>query len=208
MNRKELAERIYDTAYITGEFLLRSGQTSNEYFDIFSSEADPITLKAIAHHMVALVPDNTDILAGLETGGSPIAIMLSQITLRPVRFVRKKAKDYGTCNLVEGGSVAGRGFTVIEDVVTSGGQIIKSVHELRKMGAFVTDALCVIDRESGGVQNLERIGIKLHALFTISELRGGSLRRLVPISRLQTPSLYKSGKSIYVLCLQKENKND
>ena len=171
MNRKELEKRIYDTAYSKGEFLLRSGQTSNEYFDIFSSEADPIILKAIAEHMVALVPSNADILAGLETGGSPIAIMLSQITLRPVRFVRKKAKDYGTCNLVEGGPVAGRGLTVIEDVVTSGGQIIESVRELRALGAFVPDALCVIDRESGGKQNLERIGIKLHALFTVSDFQ-------------------------------------
>lgn len=171
MNRKELAERIYDTAYSKGEFLLRSGQTSNEYFDIFSSEADPPTLKAIAHHMVALVPGNTDMLAGLEMGGNPIATMLSQITGLPARFVRKRAKDYGTCRLVEGGPVAGRGLTVIEDVVTSGGQIIESVRELRALGAIVPDALCVIDRESGGVQNLERIGIKLHALFTISELR-------------------------------------
>lgn len=150
---------------------MRSGQTSNEYFDKYLFETDPIILKTIAEEMAELVPGNTEKLAGLEMGGIPIITMLSQITGIPALFVGKKAKAYGTCKLAEGGQVSGKALVVVEDVVTSGGQIIESVRELRGMGAFVSDVLCVTDRESGGTENLLEIGITLHALFTMSELR-------------------------------------
>jgi orotate phosphoribosyltransferase len=60
---------------------------------------------------------------------------------------------------------------IIEDVVTSGGQILDSTSKLRKLGADITDVLCVIDREAGGVENLAREHLKLHALFKMSELK-------------------------------------
>ncbi len=87
-----LARRVYATAHITGEFLLRSGAKSNEYFDKYLFESDPDLLKHIAIAMVPLVPPGIDALAGLEMGGIPIATMLSQLTGLPLLFVRKKAK--------------------------------------------------------------------------------------------------------------------
>ena len=75
-----LAKRIYDTAHITGDFTLRSGAKSHEYFDKYLFEADPDLLKHIALAMVKLVPPGVDALAGLEMGGIPIATMLSQLT--------------------------------------------------------------------------------------------------------------------------------
>jgi orotate phosphoribosyltransferase len=171
MNRIELSRRIFEVSNLKGDFLLRSGQTSNEYFDKYLFEADPVLLKAIAEAMSALVPVGTDELAGLEMGGIPIATMLSQITGIPSLFVRKKAKPYGTCKLAEGGPVSGRRLVVIEDVVTSGGQILESVRELRNMGSIITDVLCVIDRESGGAENLHVEGLNLHPLFTMTELK-------------------------------------
>ena len=167
-----LAKRIYDTAHITGEFLLRSGVTSNEYFDKYLFEANPDLLKHIALAMVEHVPPGIDALAGLEMGGIPIATMLSQLTGLPVLFVRKEAKKYGTCKIAEGGQVKGRKLLIVEDVVTSGGAILDAAKALREEGAVLADVICVIDRESGGGSaNLAKIDLKLKALFTMSELK-------------------------------------
>ena len=170
MDRAELAAAIYDRTHLTGEFVLRSGMTSTEYFDKYLFESDPVLLRTICEHLAPLVPAGTDALAGLELGGVPIATVLSQLTGIPAYFVRKEAKTYGTCRLAEGGDIEGRRITVVEDVVTSGGQVIISCGELRDRGATVEHALCVIDRESGGPTGLADIGVTLHPLFTMTEL--------------------------------------
>jgi len=170
MDRADLAAAIFDRTHLTGEFVLRSGVTSNEYFDKYLFEADPVLLRTICEHLVPLVPEGTEALAGLELGGVPIATVLSQLTGIPAYFVRKEAKTYGTCRLAEGGDIDGRRITVVEDVVTSGGQVITSCGDLRERGAVVEHALCVIDRESGGPAGLADIGVTLHPLFTMTEL--------------------------------------
>jgi orotate phosphoribosyltransferase len=170
-HRATLAAAIYASSHITGEFVLRSGAVSNEYFDKYRFEADPPLLREIATALVPLIPPDTDALAGLELGGVPIATELSQVTGLPAYFVRKEAKTYGTCQLAEGGEVDGRRLTVVEDVVTSGGQVITSCGDLRQRGAIVAHALCVIDRESGGPQGLADIGVELRPLFTMTELK-------------------------------------
>ncbi len=166
-----LAKRIYDTAHITGEFTLRSGAKSNEYFDKYLFEADPALLKDIAAALVALVPPGIAALAVLEMGGIPIATLLSELTGLPVLFVRKKAKEYGTCKIAEGGTVSGRNLLVVEDVVTSGGAILDAAKALRAEGANLHSVICVIDRESGGAANLAKSDLILTPLFTMSELK-------------------------------------
>lgn len=170
MSREGLAGQVVKTALLHGTFTLRSGAVSNVYFDKYRFEANPRMIAAIAKEMKALVPGGIDMLAGLEMGGIPVATMLGQETGLPVLFVRKKAKDYGTCKLAEGGEIAGKKLLIVEDVVTSGGQILLSAAELRALGAVVTDVVCVIDRESGGVDNLAKEGLRLHSLFKMSEL--------------------------------------
>jgi orotate phosphoribosyltransferase len=167
----ELARRVHETAHLTGTFTLRSGQVSHEYFDKYQFEADPILLRDIAEAMAPLVPPDTEVLAGLELGGIPIVTVLSQVTGIPAVFVRKAAKDYGTCRLAEGGEIEGRRVTVVEDVVTTGGQVLLSCAELRERGAVVDTVLCVIDREAGGPEAFAEIGLALRALFTMSELK-------------------------------------
>lgn len=171
MEHYKLARQVYTASHIEGHFVLRSGRTSNEYFDKYLFEADPCLLKAIAESMAGMVPNNCDMLAGLEMGGIPLATLLSQVTGLPALFVRKKAKEYGTCKLVEGQNVAGKRLVVVEDVVTSGGHIIESTKELRRLGATVEDVICVIDRESGASENLGKEGLSFRALFTMSELK-------------------------------------
>lgn len=171
MNKYELAIKIFDTAHLTGEFLLRSGKISNEYFDKYRFEADPVLLNEIAEQMVSLIPEGTEVLAGLEMGGIPLATVLSLKTGLPVIFVRKEAKKYGTCKVAEGGEFAGKKVCIIEDVVTTGGQINLSAVDLRDQGAIVDSVLCVILREPKAYDNLGEKGLGLIPLFTMEEIK-------------------------------------
>ncbi|MEK6555890.1 MAG: orotate phosphoribosyltransferase [Bdellovibrionota bacterium] len=172
MKNNDLAQKIYKAAYITGDFLLRSGQRSKEYFDKYRFESNPALLKSIAQEMAKLLPKDIDGIAGLEVGGIPIATAISLETGIPVCFVRKEAKEYGTCLFAEGFDVKGKRLCVIEDVVTSGGQVIISTKDLRSAGAIVQNVLCVIDREQGGREKLEAVDLNFKSLFTMTELKG------------------------------------
>jgi orotate phosphoribosyltransferase len=171
MTQNQLAKTIYETCSLKGTFKLRSGQTASEYFDKYQLEARPELLKEIAAGMAALLPAGSQVLAGLEMGGIPVATAMSLVTGLPCVFVRKKAKEYGTCRIAEGVAVEGLGVSVIEDVVTTGGAIVDGVKALREGGARVDTVLCVIDREQGGAARLKEIGLTLKSLFTASELR-------------------------------------
>ena len=169
-DRHLLALRIYERAHLTGSFVLRSGATSSEYFDKYLFESDPALLREIARALADLIPAGVDAVAGLELGGVPLAVMVSQVSGLPTLFVRKQAKSHGTCRLAEGGTVAGRRLAVIEDVVTPGGQVIESCRQLRAEGAELAAVMCVIDREAGGAETLAGEGLQLRSLFTTSEL--------------------------------------
>lgn len=170
MTKNELAKKIYDIAHLTGEFKLRSGQVSNEYFDKYRFEAQPLLLKEIAKQMAPLIPKGTEVLAGLEMGGIPIATALSLETGIPCVFVRKEAKEYGTCKFAEGLEIKDKNVCVIEDVVTTGGQVVLSTVDLRSIGAKVSHVLCVIHR--GPVfpePKLTEVGLTLTPLFMKSD---------------------------------------
>lgn len=170
MERSELAAAVHRASHLRGEFRLRSGAIAAEYFDKYQFESDPRLLHEVVSALESLVPKDVEVLAGLELGGVPIATLLSQLTGLPAVFVRKAAKTYGTCRLAEGGEIESRQLVLVEDVVTSGGQILESAVELRARGARVAHAICVIDREAGGGEALAEAGIALRSLFTSSEL--------------------------------------
>jgi orotate phosphoribosyltransferase len=170
MEIDQLARRVGEVAQLSGEFRLRSGLTAETYFDKYQFESDPVLLHAIAGELVALIPPGTEILAGLELGGIPVVTALSLASGLPAVFVRKAAKSYGTAKLAEGPSIDGRNVLVVEDVVTTGGQVVASTTDLRNLGAIVTTALCVIDREQGGTDALAAGGIALRSLFTRSDI--------------------------------------
>ena len=168
---ESLARRIYNRSHLIGEFKLRSGATSDEYFDKYLFESDPELLREVAQALARLLPDEVDAVAGLELGGVPLATVLSQVAGLPALFVRKQAKTYGTCRLAEGGEVAGRRLVVIEDIVSSGGQVVASCRALRERGAEIAAVLCVVDRESGGAAAIAAEGLELRSAFTMSEVR-------------------------------------
>ena len=170
MNRLDLARQIFDVAHLTGEFRLRSGETAREYFDKYLFEANPTLLGEIARQLAFLVPPDTEVLAGLELGGIPVATALALNTGLPVAFVRTTAKQYGTCKLAEGAEVAGRRVCVVEDVVTTGGQILLSTADLQRLGADVRAVLCVLERDARGRETLAAQGLRLISLFTRDDL--------------------------------------
>ncbi|MGW1709675.1 orotate phosphoribosyltransferase [Streptomyces sp. NPDC002206] len=171
MTDSDVALRIHTASHLTGQFTLRSGRTATEYFDKYRFEADPVLLDEIARQMALLVPSGTEVLAGLEMGGIPVVTALGRHTGLPCAFVRKRAKPYGTCRLAE---VEGRRVSIVEDVVTSGGQIVLSTADLRGLGAQVGEALCVIDREQGGADALAVQNIELLSLLTAEDLRAAA----------------------------------
>jgi len=173
VDKTELAKRAQETCYLQGHFVLRSGQTTDFYFDKYLLEGDPQLLQAVAELMAPLIPKRTEVLAGLELGGVPISTALSLLTGLPQVMVRKVAKAYGTAKLAEGPDVAGRRLLVVEDVITTGGQVVTSTGDLRERGAVVDSALCVIDRRpqlGNGVDALAAAGLSLVSLFSAKDL--------------------------------------
>jgi orotate phosphoribosyltransferase len=168
--RDELARRLVERCRLTGSFTLRSGSRTDIYFDKYRFESDPELLGAVASQLVELLPAGTEVLAGLELGGVPLATAISLASGLPVAFVRKQAKAYGTARLAEGVELDGRQVTIVEDVVSTGGQVVASVADLRALGAVVDHAVCAVDREQGGTDALARDDVALHALFTMTEL--------------------------------------
>ena len=169
--KRDIAKEIYKQAHLEGKFLLRSGQFSNEYFDKYLFEANPSLLRKIAKGMCELIPKDIEVLAGLEMGGIPLVTAISLDAGIQCTFVRKKAKEYGTCRFAEGAQVSGRNICIVEDVVTTGGQIIKSANMLREVGATVDFVLCAIHRNPDATEILAKEGLTLIPYMTMEYIK-------------------------------------
>jgi orotate phosphoribosyltransferase len=167
----QLAHDIDARCRLRGEFTLRSGQRTTEYFDKYLFESDPGLIRRVAGQMAGLVPDGTALLGGLELGGVPLAAVLSQLTGLPALFIRKQAKTYGTCRLAEGGDPRRRSVTLVEDVITTGGAVLAAATALRELGATVTTVVCAIDRSPGtGTGSLADAGLSVRSVLTKAQL--------------------------------------
>lgn len=151
---------------LSGSFRLRSGIVASQYFDKYRFQSDPALLETICNELKSLVPADIDAFAGLELGGIPLAVVLGRLCQKPVFFVRKKRKDYGTNNLVEGGDISGFSLCVVEDVISTGGQVIESVAELRREGAVVKYVVAVLFRSNDVKARLSEYGLEAKGLFT------------------------------------------
>ncbi|QSR32972.1 orotate phosphoribosyltransferase [Nocardioides sp. S5] len=165
-----LAADIDATCRLTGEFTLRSGQVADTYFDKYLFEAQPALLDRVAAQVVDLLPEDTELLGGLELGGVPIATMVSARTRLPALFVRKQAKEYGTAKLAEGPDVSGRRVTLVEDVITTGGAVRDATRALRELGAVVEVVVCAIDRSPEGEDPLAGVGLEIRSVLTRADL--------------------------------------
>ena len=149
MTDSTLAADVRAISSLQGEFRLRSGQVSTTYFDKYRFEADPMMLRRVAAAMIPLLPAETELLAGLELGGVPIATAMSLESGISTVFVRKQAKEYGTCLAVEGGDVQGKRVVLIEDVITTGGAVADAFRLTGEAGAEVIGVVCAIWRGDG-----------------------------------------------------------
>jgi orotate phosphoribosyltransferase len=167
---RELGRDLVKASYLKGDFVLRSGKRSNRYFDKFLFETDPALLRRLGKHLAALVPSETQRLAAPELGAVLLGGAVSMETGLPLVLVRKEPKGYGTSKQIEGRFAAGDKFTVIEDVVTTGGDSLRSAQVLRDAGAEVIHLVVVLDRGEGGEENIRGAGIPYSPLFRVQDL--------------------------------------
>lgn len=168
--RESLGRELVKASYLKGDFVLRSGKRSNRYFDKFLFETDPALLKRLGSQLAALVPSETQRLAAPELGAVLLGGAVSMETGLPLVLVRKEPKGYGTAKQLEGRVSAGDRVTVIEDVVTTGGDSLRSAQVLRDAGLEVIHLVVVLDRGEGGEENIRNAGIPYSPLFRLQDL--------------------------------------
>ena len=176
MDDAQLVRALREHAYLEGDFVLRSGKRSKYYLDKYRFETVPDLLEALGARLAAAVAElepGAVRLAGPELGAVALAAAASLASRLPFLIVRGVAKEYGTANRLEGAYEAGDRVVLIEDVVTSGGAAADAVRALRQAALECRTAICVIDREEGGVDALARLGVRLHPLFRAAEVVQG-----------------------------------
>lgn len=170
MTKDQLAKRIADVALLRGEFTLRSGRKSNYYLDKYRFETQGDILTALGKLFAEHVTADVDRIAGAELGAVPLAAATSMACGKPCVYIRNQKKEYGTNKQVEGVLNAGESVLIVEDVCTTGGQVLESCKVLEAMGVKVAKIVGTIDRLEGARENIEKAGYKFDALFTTRDL--------------------------------------
>jgi len=151
-----------------GEFTLTSGKKSSYYVNMKLASTNPEILRLISVEFAKLIPDGTDIIAGMELGAVPLAVALSLESGIPYTMIRKEERKHGTGSRLEGPS-DGKAV-LIDDVATTGGSNIESLKVLQDEGIEVTKILVVVDREEGAQEKLVPFKIPFESLISASEL--------------------------------------
>jgi orotate phosphoribosyltransferase len=170
VTRQELIKRIKQTAYLEGDFVLRSGKRSTYYLDKYLFETCPDILKALGKEFAKYVTDDVTLIAGAELGGVALAAAAAMQTGKNWIIVRNSKKDYGTSKLVEGVLNPGDVVLLVEDIATTGGQVLEAAKIISDAGATVKKIVCVIDRKQGAGENIARAGYCLEAILTKNDL--------------------------------------
>ena len=170
MTRQQLAARIAEVSLLRGEFILRSGRKSNYYLDKYRFETQPDVLLELGKLFAQKVTAKVDRIAGAELGAVPLAAATAIACGKPFVIVRNQKKDYGTGKLVEGVLNAGETVIIVEDVLTTGGQVLEAAKSLKDAGAKIDRIVAVIDRMEGARQNIESAGYVFESLFTTVDL--------------------------------------
>lgn len=170
MDRAAVAKRIAEVALLRGEFTLRSGRKSNFYLDKYLFETQPDILRELAKMFAAKLPADVDRLAGPELGAVALAAATSMACDKPFVLVRNAKKGYGSSKMIEGTLNPGDKVVIIEDILTTGGQIVEAAKTLEQAGAKVVMMLGTIDRLEGARENVEAAGYRYESLFTTKDL--------------------------------------
>jgi orotate phosphoribosyltransferase len=166
----ELFEAIKSAALLRGEFTLRSGRKSKYYLDKYHFEADPRILQELGKRFATFVTPQTTRIAGAELGGVALAASASMASGIPFAIIRNAKKGYGTQKMYEGRLEAGDRVLLVEDIATTGGQVIEAARTITEAGATVERIVAVIDRQEGARENIESAGYAFAALMTKADL--------------------------------------
>ena len=172
---EELLELLKKYAYKKGEFKLSSGKTSEHYVN-----CKPVTLTGRGLTLTSLLmlkELDATIVGGLTLGADPLVSGVSLVSALDGRMVnalivRKEPKGHGTGAWIEGPELPkGTKVTVLEDVVTTGGSAVKAAEKLRDAGYVVETVVAIVDRQEGGVEAMEKEGLKLRSIFTLEDFK-------------------------------------
>jgi orotate phosphoribosyltransferase len=170
MTREQLIRRIVETALLRGEFTLRSGRKSNYYLDKYRFETQSDILAELGKLIAACTDASTNRIAGPELGAVPLAAAAGLVCGKPTVFIRNQKKDYGSARQIEGVINAGDRVLLVEDIVTTGGQVVEAIKTLRDAGAVIQRVVVVIDRLEGGRENILASGVEYESLLTSRDL--------------------------------------
>jgi orotate phosphoribosyltransferase len=171
MTDRELAQALRAAALLEGEFTLRSGRKSKYYLDKYLFETQPTLLRELAARFARYVTPQVERIAGAELGAIALAAATALETGKPFVIVRNAKKaGYGTGKLIEGKLERGERVLLVEDVATTGGQVLEACKTLQDAGATVIAVVATIDRQEGAREAIESAGLRFEALFTTSDL--------------------------------------
>ena len=175
--KHKLAKLLLEKSYIEGEVTLTSGRKSDYYFDCKQTALHPEGGYLIGKLFLEMLPVEVVAVGGMTLGADPLVSsvsVLSYLEKRPLPafIIRKKPKGHGTNQYLEGTAnlEPGQKVALLEDVVTTGGTLLKSVEVVMEAGFEISAVLCVLDREEGGAEKLAEKGLELTSLFTRQQL--------------------------------------
>lgn len=170
MTRNELIKRIKQTSYLEGDFTLRSGKKSKYYLDKYLFETCPDILKALGEEFAKHVTGDVTLIAGAELGGIALAAATAMAANKNWIIIRNSKKDYGTGKMVEGVMKSGDVVLLVEDIATTGGQVLEAAKIITAAGAKVKKIVAVIDRKQGAGENITSAGYKFESIITKDDL--------------------------------------
>jgi orotate phosphoribosyltransferase len=170
VERSELIKRIKETAYLEGDFVLRSGKRSRYYLDKYLFETCPDILKALGAEFAKHVTGDVTLIAGAELGGVALAAATAMETGKNWVIIRNSKKGYGTGKLIEGKLNKGDIVLLVEDIATTGGQVLEAAKVITEAGATVKKIIATIDRKQGAGENITAAGYKFVSLLTKDDL--------------------------------------
>lgn len=175
--RQNLLDLFCELAYQEGDFVLSSGQPSSYYINGKQVTLHPQGALAIGRVLLSLLASDTQAVAGLTLGADPIVTAVSVVSAYenqpiPALIIRKEAKGHGTKAYIEGPNLAeGAKVVVLEDVVTTGQSAMKAVERLRAAGYVVDEVISLVDRQQGGAEFYQSVGLRFEAVFTIKDIQ-------------------------------------
>ncbi len=158
-----------------GLFRLSSGKLSPYYVDLRLVPSDPKALRTVIGIYENMAASKVGLssferIAGVPTAGVPYASILAYRLMKPFLYVRREWKSHGGERRIEGQLLPGERVVVIDDLVTTGKNILQAAEAIRAEGGQVEHVLVLIDRQEGGGQALAGAGLTLHAFATITEV--------------------------------------